>query len=239
MQHESSHDDAIGRALRTLRGGRSQQELAEEMRSRGWKWTQATVWGVESAKRPLRLAEAQDLADFFRVDISALTGAGAVLGSLAQRLSWSEQGAWSELEQSLGGYAYVRTRRQIIQMFNEIALGSPGPYVVRGLTLEETVYRATGLLPDEPHTDRSTVLLELGASETEMEALMTAELKIEAKSGNNAYDTLDARDLLLLKAIGSRLPMVTFRGEVTVPPAADAVYVEGLQTDWVPGESHV
>jgi hypothetical protein len=32
------------------------------MRERGWKWSQATVWSVERGDRPLRLAEAEDLA---------------------------------------------------------------------------------------------------------------------------------------------------------------------------------
>lgn len=40
----------------------SQQALADRMRERGWKWSQATVWAVEKGERPLRLAEAMDLA---------------------------------------------------------------------------------------------------------------------------------------------------------------------------------
>jgi len=45
-----------------LRGDRTQQAVADEMRRRGWRWSQATVWSVEKGDRPLRLAEAEDLA---------------------------------------------------------------------------------------------------------------------------------------------------------------------------------
>lgn len=56
-------DQAIGRALSVARGDAfSQQAVADAMRQRGWKWSQATVWSVEKGERPLRLAEAEDLA---------------------------------------------------------------------------------------------------------------------------------------------------------------------------------
>lgn len=56
-------DRRIGENLARLRGSLTQQALANEMRLRGWKWSQATVWSVEKAERPLRLAEALDVAD--------------------------------------------------------------------------------------------------------------------------------------------------------------------------------
>lgn len=40
----------------------SQKDLAERMRERGWKWSQATVWSIEKGERPLRLAEAEDVS---------------------------------------------------------------------------------------------------------------------------------------------------------------------------------
>lgn len=57
----SVSEEEIGRRVARLRGDRSQQDVADEMRARGWKWAQATVWSVESGKRPLRLSEALDL----------------------------------------------------------------------------------------------------------------------------------------------------------------------------------
>lgn len=47
------------------------------MRTRGWKWSQATVWAVEKGERPLRLAEAEDLVSILRQE--SPLGADAVL----------------------------------------------------------------------------------------------------------------------------------------------------------------
>lgn len=41
------------------------------MRERGWKWSQATVWAVEKGDRPLRLAEANDLAAILKKSVAA------------------------------------------------------------------------------------------------------------------------------------------------------------------------
>ena len=49
-----------------MRGDRSQQSVADAMRERGWKWSQATVWSVEKGERPLRLAEAEALAQVLK-----------------------------------------------------------------------------------------------------------------------------------------------------------------------------
>jgi hypothetical protein len=54
-------EEQIGDQVARLRGDRSQKAIADEMRSRGWKWSQATVWSVEQGKRPLRFSEAIDL----------------------------------------------------------------------------------------------------------------------------------------------------------------------------------
>lgn len=42
------------------------------MRNRGWKWSQATASGVEKGERPLKLAEAIDLADELNVRLEDL-----------------------------------------------------------------------------------------------------------------------------------------------------------------------
>lgn len=57
-----SIDERIGQNLAVTRGDMSQKDLAERMRERGWKWSQATVWSIEKGERPLRLAEAEDVA---------------------------------------------------------------------------------------------------------------------------------------------------------------------------------
>lgn len=58
----TAKDEQIGRNLMHLRGDRPQTEIAEAMRERGYKWSQATVWAVEKGERPLRLTEADDLS---------------------------------------------------------------------------------------------------------------------------------------------------------------------------------
>ena len=61
-------DKQIGRNLASLRREISQADLARLMRERGWKWAQNTVSAIESGDRPLRLSEAEDVADILEVD---------------------------------------------------------------------------------------------------------------------------------------------------------------------------
>ena len=65
-------DAQIGANLGLLRRGKSQKEVADDMRERGWKWSQATVWSVEKGERPLRLAEAVDLAVILSTEVTML-----------------------------------------------------------------------------------------------------------------------------------------------------------------------
>lgn len=69
---DSTVDQQIGATVRELRAERSQKALAEAMRERGHSWSQATVWSVEQGSRPLRLAEARDLARELGVSVQRL-----------------------------------------------------------------------------------------------------------------------------------------------------------------------
>ena len=51
----------------------SQAEVAKLMVSRGFKWSQTTVWEVEKGKRPLKFAEALELAKVLEVKVSDLS----------------------------------------------------------------------------------------------------------------------------------------------------------------------
>ncbi len=63
----------IGEAVRKVRGDLPQEALAEAMRKHGHeKWSQSTVWSVETGARPLRLTEAVDLAYVLEVDVERL-----------------------------------------------------------------------------------------------------------------------------------------------------------------------
>lgn len=57
----------IGRNLARLRGSMTQQQLADEMRNLGFKWSQSTVWSIEQGTRPIRLTEALALNRVFGV----------------------------------------------------------------------------------------------------------------------------------------------------------------------------
>lgn len=58
-------DEDIGRNFTRMRGAMSQKDLAEAMRKRGFRWSQATVWAVEKGERPLRLTEADAASAVF------------------------------------------------------------------------------------------------------------------------------------------------------------------------------
>lgn len=104
----NDRDKRIGAAITTLRGERSQQSVADAMRERGWKWSQATVWSVEKGERPLRLVEAEDLASVLSTFVGMFTATPvevqlhAAMGQLKSRfdgiarltgefLQWQEQ----------------------------------------------------------------------------------------------------------------------------------------------------
>ncbi|PPH43461.1 hypothetical protein C5D09_14825 [Rathayibacter sp. AY1C9] len=62
-------DEQIGRNVARLRGRLSQKDLAAALRTRGLKWSQATVWKVETGERPLRLTEAVEIAAVLHTDV--------------------------------------------------------------------------------------------------------------------------------------------------------------------------
>lgn len=67
---ESKNDDlAIGKRVKAARGSTEQAALAKQMKDLGYKWSQATVWAVESGKRTLKLAEARDLSMLLGISI--------------------------------------------------------------------------------------------------------------------------------------------------------------------------
>jgi len=73
MTKESQNDDQlIGGNIAVLRGERTQKELAEAMRERGFKWSQSTVWSVESGERSLKFVEAVALAQILPTQMEYL-----------------------------------------------------------------------------------------------------------------------------------------------------------------------
>jgi len=70
----TTRDVQIGRNVQRLRGDLSQQAVADLMRNRGFKWSQATVWSVEKGERPLRVAEGEVLTEALGFGYYKLTG---------------------------------------------------------------------------------------------------------------------------------------------------------------------
>lgn len=62
-------DGRIGDNVARLRKGRSQREVASEMKKRGWRWSHVTLVAIEGGERPLRLSEAVDLAAVLDTDV--------------------------------------------------------------------------------------------------------------------------------------------------------------------------
>lgn len=90
MVAEDRKNSEIGQRVMRLRGERSQKSVADDMRLRGWKWSQATMWSIESGDRPLRLTEATDLAAVLGVDLMDFFKDPEVLGievEIRQRMS--------------------------------------------------------------------------------------------------------------------------------------------------------
>lgn len=67
-------EEIFGQSIRGLRQelGYSQQDLADLMREKGFDWSQTIVSKTEQAGRPLRLDEAQALAEVFGFRLSNL-----------------------------------------------------------------------------------------------------------------------------------------------------------------------
>lgn len=118
-------DSSIGKAVAALRGELSQTAVANAMRERGWKWSQATVWSVESGERPLRLAEAVDLAkvldclvtDLIEGQASLVSATRSALGDLKlTRVRLSREAS-----------RYEDARREVRLLADELArLGDSG-----------------------------------------------------------------------------------------------------------------
>lgn len=105
-------DAQIGKNLARLRGDRSQKDVAEAMKARGWKWSQATAWSVEKGDRPLRLSEALDVAEILGTPVSELTRSGETV-RIAEVLDDAE-GVLSALSASTDDAANVYRNLEVM-----------------------------------------------------------------------------------------------------------------------------
>lgn len=154
----------------------SQQALADLMRARGWKWSQATVWAVEKGERPLRLAEATDLAELLKCQVWNFTSGSEAL-VLMTRLAYSVKDlgeAAQRVEEAVGGLVGLRgdvefmldqARRlisdldpgdpqvgplEMAAMAAEHVYGWTAPELATGRALESTTWGSGVTTPGEP-----------------------------------------------------------------------------------------
>jgi transcriptional regulator with XRE-family HTH domain len=113
-------DKTIGQNLLRLRGERSQKELADAMRARGFKWSQATVWSIEKGERPLRLAEAEALGTVLDgAPVEELLRLPLTYLFYAQETAY--EGTWGELQLALGKwgvrlYRYALMADEVVEL---------------------------------------------------------------------------------------------------------------------------
>lgn len=84
-------DINVGKNLTRYRGSRSQQAIADAMRERGWKWSQATMWSIERGDRPVRLVEAADLAVVLQISIEDLLARPSVAQAARDAIDAAEE----------------------------------------------------------------------------------------------------------------------------------------------------
>jgi transcriptional regulator with XRE-family HTH domain len=123
-------DKQIGYNLQQFRGDLTQQELADRMKDKGWKWSQSTVWAIEKGERPLRLAEALDLDEVFGFPISKILGSPERDASgwvaAVQRLRSDFESARSDLDALARKIAVIRARVHSLGSSTVIFDGEPG-----------------------------------------------------------------------------------------------------------------
>lgn len=112
-REKNFRDVQIGRNIARLRGDRTQQSVAEEMRAWGWRWSQATVWSVETGERPLKYWEVVDLARVLEVPVEAFTSESELMDEL-----WAAENEHSESvgELMTASILYLESQEELRQV---------------------------------------------------------------------------------------------------------------------------
>lgn len=105
-------DKEIGANVAIIRGSRTQKAIADGMQKLHFKWTQTTVWEVESGKRSLKAKEAKALAEVLNTHIQNLYGETAVTqtrGVILRRLHKLKESEVDAAE-AIENYSLERTK---------------------------------------------------------------------------------------------------------------------------------
>lgn len=177
-------DRAVGRAVQRLRtqAGLSQAEMAERMRERGWKWLQPTSWSVEQGKRPLRFAEAVDLAPLLGARLEDLLS-DPLEGTLREARALASD---ADTERSR---AQVRAAELTAQAdaLADVQRASRGEQVTFG---PHPASRARSALADLPDDRLTAILGHLGADDQTIQEVL--EIRAADQRGETMGDVFGA-----------------------------------------------
>jgi|SRR5450631_1170140 len=156
----TEQDRQIGRTMAILRGDKTQQAVADEMRRRGWRWSQATVWSVEKGDRALRLAEAEDLAavlDTTSVHSFLTEPVGAHIQQGVRRVSNAYRAIVESVWECLDAQDALRVRLKRAQVdgheLTEVELEQRDLWVRSSDVPEKAVAEARSEYEQRPHDD--------------------------------------------------------------------------------------
>lgn len=153
-------DRKIGAAIARERQARgwSQQDLAAKMVGLRWNWTQQMVAKVEKGLRPVRFAEAGDLAQIFKVSTQTL---------LFGPLEAAVQNVRRQRTQARDVLATTMTRAQVLEAMFAASTGAemslPSPPLNLAIAFR---------VPDHDWQETLGILRELGATENDLTPLM-------------------------------------------------------------------
>lgn len=181
---DTDRDVEIGRAVARFRtnSGMTQAELAAKMRERGWKWVQPTAWSAEQGKRPLRLAEAVDLAAILSVPLDALLQdpLSRTIGELQVSRADAERRAREATEEETHLSARVRRLTDLKSAHNGQVISwgaAPGLCVMKAFD------------PDD-WDQTAEILLFLGASDRDVSEIR--ELSLDTDAARPWFDAVNA-----------------------------------------------
>lgn len=113
---EGDYDAQVGRMIQSTRKARgvTQAQLAALVEERGLQMRQQTVVKIEQGRRPLRLQEAQALADALGIDLDSLRPEGIDPDEryVTQAIKWSREvlQLHSNIERQLDAFMHAKAR---------------------------------------------------------------------------------------------------------------------------------
>jgi len=172
-------DDAqIGRNLARFRGQRPQKDVADAMRERGHKWSQATVWAVEKGDRPLRLTEAQDVMRILGMHTWDLTRTDSRAGlALALRDMNTTSRKLREIAQE-----YLRAQMLVASYADVLE-----EHAEDGLGLESLLEDTTAWLSTSPEAEVTSARKERRAEQEAQRRIDNLDLPEEARQQIESY----------------------------------------------------